>query len=88
MNKALVKWFVSCRHALPSVLLNQVVLLTSSEDPVAQGLADKLAKRTGCKVMQVGEEPLNDLKPVVEQRNLDWKDVAYMGKAAVSCLSI
>lgn len=70
-------------HTLPSVLLHQVVLLTSSEDPVAQSLADKLAQRTGCQVIQVGEEPMNDLRPIVEQRKLQWKDVAYMGKAAI-----
>lgn len=54
--------------------------MTSSEDPVAQSLADKLAKRTNCQVIQVGEEPLHDLNPVVEQRKLLWNDVAYMGK--------
>ncbi|XP_044038855.1 N-acylneuraminate cytidylyltransferase A [Siniperca chuatsi] len=68
----------------------EVVLLTSSEDLVVQSLADKLAKRTGCQVMQVGEEPLNDLKPMLAQRKLLWKDVAYMGnnKPDVSCLSL
>ncbi|XP_054457457.1 N-acylneuraminate cytidylyltransferase A [Anoplopoma fimbria] len=68
----------------------EVVLLTSDLDPVSQLLADKLAKRTGCKVMQVGEEPLNDLKPLVEQKNLGWKDVAYMGcdKQDVNCLNL
>lgn len=34
----------------------------------------------GCKVIQVGEEPLCDLKPMVEQRKLQWNDVAYIGK--------
>lgn len=68
-------------HTLPFVLLHQVVLLTSSEDPVTQSLADKLAQRTGCQVIQVGEELLCDLYPMVEQRKLQWNDVAYMGKA-------
>lgn len=68
----------------------EVVLLTSSEDPVTQLLADKLAKRTGCQVVQVGEEPLDDLKGMVEQRKLQWKDVAYMGndKPDVKCLNL
>ncbi|KAM7366530.1 hypothetical protein PAMP_015965 [Pampus punctatissimus] len=67
----------------------EVMLLTSTVDPVAQSLADKLAKRTGCQVVQVGEEPLNDLKKIVEARQLDWKDVAYMGndKPDVPCLN-
>uniref|UniRef100_UPI0037E710EA N-acylneuraminate cytidylyltransferase A n=1 Tax=Semicossyphus pulcher TaxID=241346 RepID=UPI0037E710EA len=68
----------------------EVVLLTSSADPVAQKLSDKLAKKTGCKVMEVGEEPLDVLKKEVEQRKLDWKDVAYMGNDIpdVNCLNL
>lgn len=66
------------------VLLQQVVLLTSSEDPVAHSLADKLAKRTNCQVIQVAEEPLHDLNPIVEQRKLQWNDVAYMGKVLMT----
>lgn len=57
--------------------------MTSSEDPVAQSLADKLAKSTNCQVIQVGEEPLHDLNPIVEQRKLQWNDVAYMGKMLI-----
>lgn len=57
-----------------------MVLLTSREDPVVQSLADKLAKRMDCQVVQVGKEPRDDLYPMVEQRKLHWKDVAYMGK--------
>lgn len=45
-----------------------------------QLMVDKLKKMTGCKVMVVGEEPLNDIKPLVEKRKLDWKDVAYIGR--------
>lgn len=57
----------------------EVVLLTSREDPVVQSLADKLAKRMDCQVVQVGKEPRDDLYPMVEKRKLHWKDVAYMG---------
>uniref|UniRef100_A0A8C3ADW8 N-acylneuraminate cytidylyltransferase n=2 Tax=Cyclopterus lumpus TaxID=8103 RepID=A0A8C3ADW8_CYCLU len=68
----------------------EVVLLTSKLDSVSRSLADKLAKRTGCEVVEVGEEPLDDLKPMVEQRKLEWKDVAYMGVDAqdVKCLNL
>lgn len=62
------------------VLLHQVVLLISKEDPVVRSLCKKLAKRMGCKVIRVGEEPLDDLKPLVRRMKLKWKDVAYMGK--------
>lgn len=63
-----------------SVLLYQVVLLTSSEDPVSKALAEKLSSRMGCEVFPVGEEPLCDLEPLVERRKLQWNDVAYIGK--------
>ncbi|XP_059184668.1 N-acylneuraminate cytidylyltransferase A [Centropristis striata] len=68
----------------------EVVLLTSDLDPVCQALADKLSQRTGCQVVTVGEEPLDTLRPLVEQRKLDWKDVAYMGsdKQDVKCLNL
>ncbi|XP_038135454.1 N-acylneuraminate cytidylyltransferase-like [Cyprinodon tularosa] len=68
----------------------EVVLLVSREDHVIQLMVDKLKKMTGCKVMVVGEEPLNDIKPLVEKRKLDWKDVAYMGNDAAdaSCLNL
>lgn len=62
------------------MLLYQVVLLTSSEDPVSELLAKKLSTRMGCEVTQVGEEPLCILTPLVEQRKLQWNDVAYIGK--------
>ncbi|TWW63579.1 N-acylneuraminate cytidylyltransferase A [Takifugu flavidus] len=57
----------------------EVVLLTSTEDPVVQAPADNLAKSLGCQVVQVGGEPMDDLLPMVEKRELQWKDVAYMG---------
>ncbi|XP_033465933.2 N-acylneuraminate cytidylyltransferase isoform X2 [Epinephelus lanceolatus] len=68
----------------------EVVLLTSDLDPVTKSLEDKLAKRTGCRVIQVGEEPLDVLNPIVEQKKLEWKDVAYMGseKQDVNCLNL
>ncbi|XP_070849845.1 N-acylneuraminate cytidylyltransferase A [Chaetodon trifascialis] len=68
----------------------EVVLLTSSADPVAKSLTNTLGKRTGCQVIEVGEEPLDDLKPLVEQRKLQWKDVAFMGndKPDVNCLNL
>lgn len=78
----LVRWPISCTHThtLPFVLLQQVVLLISRNDPVVQSLADMLAKRFGCQVMQVGADPMKDLEPVMTEKKLEWKDVAYMGK--------
>lgn len=68
----------------------KVVLLISKEDPVTQSMAGKLKKTMGCEVMDVGEEPLKDVQAVVEQKRLDWKDVAYMGNdtADIACLTL
>ncbi|KAM4714777.1 N-acylneuraminate cytidylyltransferase-like [Anableps anableps] len=68
----------------------EVVLLTSNEDPVTQSLADKLKTMMGCEVMDVGDEPLKCVQAVVEQKRLDWKDVAYMGNdiADATCLNL
>uniref|UniRef100_A0A4W6CHF2 N-acylneuraminate cytidylyltransferase n=1 Tax=Lates calcarifer TaxID=8187 RepID=A0A4W6CHF2_LATCA len=68
----------------------EVILLTYNKDSVIQSLVDTLAKRTNCRIIEVGEEPLNDLRPIVEQKKLEWKDVAYMGndKQDVNCLNL
>lgn len=68
----------------------EVMLLTSNIDPISRELADKLSERTGCKVIEVAEEPLDTLRPLVGQRNLDWKDVAFMGndKLDINCLNL
>ncbi|CAB1438266.1 unnamed protein product [Pleuronectes platessa] len=55
-----------------------LLLLQPHRGPVTQ-LVNYLSERTGCKIIQVGEEPLNYLKAIVEQRKREWKDVAYMG---------
>lgn len=54
--------------------------MTSSLDPVTQALAQKVSERTGCEVLSVGEELLEDLEPMVKKKGLSWKDVAFMGK--------
>ncbi|XP_034071982.1 N-acylneuraminate cytidylyltransferase-like [Gymnodraco acuticeps] len=59
-------------------------------DPVAKLLTDRLTERTGCQVVQVGDEPLDLLRKMVEEKKLEWKDVAYMGsdQQDVSCLNL
>ncbi|KAM9424118.1 N-acylneuraminate cytidylyltransferase A [Pholidichthys leucotaenia] len=68
----------------------EVILLTSCEDQMTQALCDKLVTWTGCQVMQVGLNPLEDLKPIIEQKNLEWKDVAFMGHDILdtSCMNL
>uniref|UniRef100_A0A3Q3X9R9 N-acylneuraminate cytidylyltransferase n=1 Tax=Mola mola TaxID=94237 RepID=A0A3Q3X9R9_MOLML len=66
----------------------QIFLSASGEEMVSINTRDTMGirmlqkeevERTGCQVVQVGQDPLHDLCPVVEQRKLQWKDVAYMG---------
>ncbi|KAM6984797.1 N-acylneuraminate cytidylyltransferase A [Aplochiton taeniatus] len=66
----------------------EVVLLTSSEDPLSEALSDKLFQRTACQVRKMGVELLGDVQQMMEERNLDWKEVAYMGNDLpdVECL--
>lgn len=68
----------------------EVMLLTSSLDPFAEALSQKVSERLGCEVLCVGERPLDDLETVVKQRELDWKDVAFMGndEIDVKCLNV
>lgn len=68
----------------------EVILLTSSLDPVTQALAQKVSERTGCEVLSVGEELLEDLEPMVKKKGLSWKDVAFMGndEVDVKCLNL
>nr|XP_040039123.1 N-acylneuraminate cytidylyltransferase A isoform X1 [Gasterosteus aculeatus aculeatus] len=68
----------------------EVVLLTSALDSVGRSLADRVAEVTGCQVVEVGAEPLKELKPMVEAKKLGWKDVAFMGcdMPDVGCLNL
>lgn len=68
----------------------EVILLTSSLDPFAEALSQKVSERLGCEVLCVGERPLDDLETLVKQRELDWKDVAFMGndEIDVNCLNV
>uniref|UniRef100_A0A3Q3GFC2 N-acylneuraminate cytidylyltransferase n=1 Tax=Kryptolebias marmoratus TaxID=37003 RepID=A0A3Q3GFC2_KRYMA len=59
-------------------------------DAVTESLTTKLKTLTGCEVMAVGEEPLQEVQAVMEKKKLDWKDVAYMGNDPTDarCLSL
>lgn len=68
----------------------EVVLLTSSLDPFEEALSQKVSLRLGCKVLCVGEQPLDDLESLVKGKELNWKDVAFMGndEIDVKCLNV
>lgn len=68
----------------------EVVLLTSSLDPFEEALSQKVSQRLGCEVLRVGEQPLDDLEILVKEKELKWKDVAFMGndEMDVKCLNV
>lgn len=68
----------------------EVVLLTSSLDPLAEALSQKLSGRLGCDVISVGQRPEQELETLLKQRRLSWSDVAFMGneECDVNCLNV
>uniref|UniRef100_A0A667XD31 N-acylneuraminate cytidylyltransferase n=1 Tax=Myripristis murdjan TaxID=586833 RepID=A0A667XD31_9TELE len=74
-----------------SVNTRDTMGIPSSNQPViASVLSDKLAHKTGCKVRQTGVEILGEVKGMLEERKLEWKEVAYMGndEPDVVCLNL
>uniref|UniRef100_A0A8C7FJK5 N-acylneuraminate cytidylyltransferase n=1 Tax=Oncorhynchus kisutch TaxID=8019 RepID=A0A8C7FJK5_ONCKI len=67
----------------------EVILISSSED-LTKALADKLSQRTGCEVRQLGKDIKSEAKAMMDDRDLGWKEVAYMGNDApdVDCLNL
>ncbi|KAJ0070232.1 hypothetical protein NL108_006130, partial [Boleophthalmus pectinirostris] len=53
-------------------------------------LSQTMSEHLGCAVLPVGDKPLMDLEPLVKKRELNWKDVAYMGcdETDVECLNV
>uniref|UniRef100_A0A3B3ZG79 N-acylneuraminate cytidylyltransferase n=1 Tax=Periophthalmus magnuspinnatus TaxID=409849 RepID=A0A3B3ZG79_9GOBI len=55
--------------------------------PAATG---NVSKHLECEVLCVGEKPAKDIEPLIKERTLSWKDVAYMGndEVDVDCLNM
>ncbi|XP_072315251.1 N-acylneuraminate cytidylyltransferase A [Eucyclogobius newberryi] len=68
----------------------EVLLVSSSLDPVSQALSQSVGRGLGCEVLCVGEKPLEELKALVQKKQLSWKDVAFMGndELDVECLNM
>ncbi|XP_055761050.1 N-acylneuraminate cytidylyltransferase-like [Salvelinus fontinalis] len=68
----------------------EVILISSSEDLLTKALADNLSQRTGCEVRQLGKDIQCEVKAMMDDKDLDWKEVAYMGNDApdVDCLNL
>ncbi|XP_051974567.1 LOW QUALITY PROTEIN: N-acylneuraminate cytidylyltransferase A [Xyrauchen texanus] len=66
----------------------EVILISSKENSIPKTLADKLSKRMACPVLQGVDYKLKEVKKLMEEKNLEWKEVAYLGndEPDVECL--
>ncbi|KAJ8245699.1 hypothetical protein GJAV_G00273540 [Gymnothorax javanicus] len=66
----------------------EVILITSSSSPICSSLAERLAKWTGCELLQGVD--LEQVEGLMQQKGLAWKEVAYLGndETDVECLNL
>ncbi|XP_076863082.1 N-acylneuraminate cytidylyltransferase-like [Brachyhypopomus gauderio] len=67
----------------------EVILISSSDDPVPRALAAKLAQKVGCTLRYSVVDKQAEVDHLLKDRNLQWEDVAYFGSDTqdVACLS-
>ncbi|KAL7857891.1 hypothetical protein AOLI_G00179930 [Acnodon oligacanthus] len=68
----------------------EVILISSSENPVPKPLADKLAQKTDCKLMHLTEQKQMEVERLMKEKKLVWEEVAYLGNDVpdVDCLNL
>ncbi|XP_046728785.1 N-acylneuraminate cytidylyltransferase-like isoform X2 [Silurus meridionalis] len=68
----------------------QVILISSSDDPISDAFAEKLYEKTGCKVTHLKEDKQVELERLLKEKRLKWKNVAFMGNDLpdVDCLNL
>lgn len=71
-----------CQCSLKKVLSLQVILISSSDDPVPDVFAKQLTQKTGCEVKHLKEEKQVALEKLLKEKELVWKEVAYIGERA------
>ncbi|XP_036432884.1 N-acylneuraminate cytidylyltransferase A isoform X2 [Colossoma macropomum] len=62
----------------------EVILISSSENPVPKPLADKLSQKTGCELRHLTEQKQLEVERLMKEKNLVWKEVAYLGMRAIT----
>lgn len=62
----------------------QVILIASSDNQVISEfqLAQTLSKKTGCEVWCLKGNKKEELETLLEEKDLMWKEVAYIGERA------
>ncbi|XP_066525773.1 N-acylneuraminate cytidylyltransferase A isoform X2 [Hoplias malabaricus] len=68
----------------------EVIFITSDEDPISEQLATKLQEKTNCKLRHLKEGKQKDVEALIKEKNLEWKNVAYLGNdlSDVDCLKM
>lgn len=59
-----------------------MILISSSDNPVPDVFAEKLKQKTGCEVRHLKEEKQVELERLLKEKELVWKEVAYIGEHA------
>ncbi|XP_026855923.2 N-acylneuraminate cytidylyltransferase B [Electrophorus electricus] len=57
----------------------EVILMSSSDDPVSRTLAEKLSQQAGCTLRYMVEHKQAEVECLLKDRGLQWEDVAYFG---------
>ncbi|KAG9280760.1 N-acylneuraminate cytidylyltransferase B-like [Astyanax mexicanus] len=67
----------------------EVILISSSDDPVPKALAEKLARRACCTLRHGVDHKLSEVERLMKEKRLQWRDVAFLGTDTqdVECLS-
>lgn len=58
----------------------QVILISSSNDPVSEVLSEKLAERAGCVLRYRVQNKQAEAESLMKERGLQWGDVAFFGE--------
>lgn len=68
----------------------EVIVLSASDNPIPKEMAEKLSKQIGCEIRHSVEDKLSEVDKLRNDRELDWKEVAYMGndEPDVQCLNL
>ncbi|XP_048862505.1 N-acylneuraminate cytidylyltransferase A [Brienomyrus brachyistius] len=68
----------------------EVILLSSRDCPIPRALEDKLSQKIGCELWLDVQDKHSKVKMIMEQKGLEWKEVAYLGndEPDVDCLNL
>lgn len=66
----------------------QVILISSSNDPVSEVLSEKLSQHAGCVLRYRVENKQSEVESLMKERGLQWRDVAYFGESPNNLVSV